>query len=48
MTTNNHPVILGTARTPFGMFGGGLAPLSAVDLGAIVMGEAMKRAAGPF
>ena len=44
MTTNNHPVILGTARTPFGKFGGGLAPLSAIELGAIVMREAMQRA----
>src|SRR5918912_773732 len=44
MSDNNHPVILGTARTPFGKFGGALVPFSAVELGAIVMGEAMKRA----
>src|SRR5438132_3862991 len=44
MANNNHPVILGTARTPFGKFGGGLAPLSAIELGAIVMREAMQRA----
>src|SRR5919201_2679705 len=44
MSDNNNPVILGTARTPFGKFGGGLVPFSAVELGAIVMGEAMKRA----
>jgi acetyl-CoA C-acetyltransferase len=44
MPTNNHPVILGTARTPFGKFGGALAPISAIDLGAIVMREAMGRA----
>ena len=44
MTTNNHPVILGAVRTPFGKFGGSLAPVSAVDLGAIAMTEAMKRA----
>ncbi len=44
MATNNHPVILGTARTPFGKFGGSLASLSAIELGAIVMREAMNRA----
>ncbi len=44
MATNNHPVILGTARTPFGKFGGSLAPLSAIELGAIVMRESMNRA----
>lgn len=44
MPNNNHPVILGTARTPFGKFGGGLTTLSAVELGAIVMREAMERA----
>ena len=44
MPSNNNPVILGTARTPFGKFGGALAPISAVDLGAIVMREAMGRA----
>src|SRR5438128_1561959 len=44
MPNSNHPVILGTARTPFGKFGGALVPFSAVELGAIVMGEAMKRA----
>ena len=41
MPTNNHPVILGTARTPFGKFGGALCLVSAVELGAIVMREAM-------
>ena len=44
MSNNNHPVILGMARTPFGKFGGGLAPLSAIELGAIVMREAIERA----
>src|SRR6476469_6593570 len=44
MSDNNHPVILGNARTPFGKCGGALVPFSAVELGAIVMGEAMKRA----
>src|SRR5438067_9733478 len=42
--SDNNPVILGTARTPFGKFGGGLTPLSAVELGSIAMAEAMKRA----
>ncbi|CAN5530295.1 acetyl-CoA C-acetyltransferase [soil metagenome] len=36
-------VILEGARTPFGRFGGGLASLSAVDLGSVAAGEAMKR-----
>ncbi len=37
-------VIVGAARTPFGRLGGGLASLSAVELGAIAAAEAMKRA----
>lgn len=44
MATNNNPVILGAVRTPFGKFGGALAPVSAVELGATVMSEAMERA----
>lgn len=44
MATNNHPVILAAVRTPFGKFGGGLTPVSAVELGSIAMREAMKRA----
>src|SRR5690349_14629343 len=40
----SNPVILGTARTPFGKFGGGLASLSAMELGGIAMSEAMSRA----
>jgi acetyl-CoA C-acetyltransferase len=44
MANNNNPVILGMARTPFGKFGGALAPVGAVELGAIVMREAMQRA----
>ncbi|MEZ4569149.1 MAG: acetyl-CoA C-acyltransferase [Thermomicrobiales bacterium] len=36
-------VILEGARTPFGRLGGGLASLSAVELGSIAAGEAMKR-----
>src|SRR5438105_8703693 len=42
--SNNNPVILGTARTPFGKFGGSLLSLSAIELGGIVMREAMQRA----
>ena len=44
MATNNNPVILGAARTPFGKFGGALAPLSAIELGATAMTAAMDRA----
>ncbi len=44
MATNNNPVILAGARTPFGKFGGALAPIGAVELGSIVMREAMQRA----
>jgi acetyl-CoA C-acetyltransferase len=44
MATNNNPVILGAVRTPFGKFGGALAPLSAIELGATAMTAAMDRA----
>ena len=37
-------VIVSYARTPFGKFGGGLAPLVATDLGAIAIKEALSRA----
>lgn len=40
----SQTVILEGARTPFGRLGGGLASQSAVELGAIATGEAMKRA----
>src|SRR4051794_25864209 len=43
MSNNNDPVILGTARTPFGKFGGGLVPFSAIELGGTVMSAAMER-----
>ncbi|RPF54074.1 acetyl-CoA C-acetyltransferase [Aquisalibacillus elongatus] len=36
-------VIVSGARTPFGKFGGGLAPLTAVQLGGIAIKEALKR-----
>lgn len=42
-TNDNNPVILGTARTPFGKFGGALASVSAIELGAAVMRGAMDR-----
>lgn len=38
------PVILGGARTPFGRFRGGLAPLSSSDLGAHAIRAALERA----
>jgi len=37
------PVIVGAARTPIGKFLGALAPLSAPELGAIAIREAVKR-----
>jgi acetyl-CoA C-acetyltransferase len=37
-------VILGTARTPIGKMGGGLATLDATELGAIAMAAALERA----
>lgn len=37
-------VIVNYARTPFGKFGGGLKPLSATDLGGIVIKESLDRA----
>ncbi|MBB6445541.1 acetyl-CoA C-acetyltransferase [Bacillus benzoevorans] len=37
-------VIVSGVRTPFGKFGGGLKELTASDLGAIVLKEAIKRA----
>lgn len=38
------PVILSATRTPIGRFLGGLSPLSAPELGAIVIREALRRA----
>src|SRR4051795_607655 len=37
-------VILGSARTPVGKMGGGLAPLHSTDLGGIAIGAALERA----
>ena len=39
-----QPVILSAVRTPIGKFMGGLAPLSATELGAKVIAEAVHRA----
>ena len=39
-----EPVILSAARTPVGKLLGSLAPFSAVDLGAVVVREVVKRA----
>ena len=38
-----EPMIVAAARTPFGKLGGVLSSLSAVDLGARVIGEAVER-----
>jgi acetyl-CoA C-acetyltransferase len=38
------PVIISASRTPIGRFLGGLAPLTAPDLGAIAIREAVRRA----
>jgi acetyl-CoA C-acetyltransferase len=40
-----NPVILSAVRTPIAKFMGGLAPLSAPELGAIVVAESVRRAA---
>jgi acetyl-CoA C-acetyltransferase len=39
-----NPVILSAVRTPIGKFMGGLAPLAAPELGAIVVAESVRRA----
>ena len=43
----NRTVILGAARTPFGRLLGGLAPLSAVELGTVAARGAIDRAGIP-
>ena len=40
---NRTPVIVSAARTPIGKFLGGLSPLSAPELGAIAIREAVRR-----
>lgn len=44
MSADRTPVIVSATRTPIGRFLGGLAPLSAPELGAIAIREAVKRA----
>ncbi len=44
MSDQNEAVILSACRTPIGSFGGALKDLTAVDLGAIVIKEAIARA----
>ena len=44
MTAMDHAVILSACRTPIGSFGGAFKDLSAADLGAIVIREAIARA----
>jgi acetyl-CoA C-acetyltransferase len=39
----SNTVILGTARTPFGKMGGGLAPKDATELGATAIEAALER-----
>jgi acetyl-CoA C-acetyltransferase len=43
-TNIEQPVILSAVRTPIGRFLGGLAPLSATELGAKVVAESVRRA----
>src|SRR5258708_9735318 len=43
-TVMDQAVILSAVRTPIGKFQGGLAPLSATQLGAKVVAEAVRRA----
>jgi acetyl-CoA C-acetyltransferase len=45
--TSRQPVIVAAARTPIGRFLGGLSPLSASDLGAAAIREALCRAGVP-
>src|SRR5215475_8743270 len=45
--TSRQPVIVGAARTPIGRFLGGLAPLSAPELGAIAIRAALERSGVP-
>src|SRR2546426_9957866 len=47
MTDATTPVILSACRTPIGKYLGGLSPLPGPRLGALVIREAMRRAAVP-
>ena len=44
---SRSPVIVGAARTPIGKFLGALSPLSAPELGAVAIREALKRSKVP-
>src|SRR6185437_16921794 len=44
MVQTEQAVILSAVRTPIGKFLGGLAPLSAIELGAKATAEAVRRA----
>jgi acetyl-CoA C-acetyltransferase len=44
MSSSNQPVILSAVRTPIGKFMGGLSPLTAPELGAKAVAEAVRRA----
>src|SRR5919106_786727 len=44
MSENSDTVILSACRTPIGSFGGAFKDLSAADLGAVVIREAIARA----
>jgi acetyl-CoA C-acetyltransferase len=43
LASDQDCVIVGACRTPIGSFGGALRPLSAADLGAVVVREALAR-----
>ena len=45
--TSRQPVIVAAARTPIGRFLGGLAPLSAPELGAVALRGALERSGIP-
>lgn len=45
---DGEPILIaGACRTPIGRFGGSLLPLTAVDLGAVVLQESIRRAGVP-
>src|SRR3989442_3416007 len=44
---NEAPVIVSAVRTPFGKFGGSLMALTAIELGAVAMAEAIRRSDVP-
>src|SRR5262249_17347802 len=44
---DRDPVILSAVRTPIGRFLGALSPLTATQLGALAIREAVKRASAP-